>query len=118
MFADPGAHTHSLAVRPAHDAYRSMPGTPLGMDPRGHQSMDMAAAMNHARMGLEGGDYFFPGVNGPNGSKFPPGAMRPGSPFGPFPGPEFDPDSGYSSGASSKGTFGCFPDRHHELLGK
>ncbi|KAI4281755.1 MAG: hypothetical protein L6R38_003468 [Xanthoria sp. 2 TBL-2021] len=62
MYPDIAAHPHSLAVRPAQDAYRSMPGTPMGMDPRGPHSMDLAAAMNHARSGLEkasASDYFF-----------------------------------------------------------
>ena len=85
MYRDIAAHPHSLALRPAHDAYRSMPGTPMGMDPRGSHAMELAAAMNHARAGLEraGTDDYFLGA-----PQYQAGAMRPRSPMIPAPGHE------------------------------
>ncbi|KAL8849754.1 MAG: hypothetical protein Q9221_005298 [Calogaya cf. arnoldii] len=82
MYADLAAHPHTLAVRPAQDAYRSMPGTPMGMEPRGSHSMDLAAAMSHARSGLEraGASDYFHGA-----PQYPGGAMRPRSPMMPLP---------------------------------
>ncbi|KAL8639751.1 MAG: hypothetical protein Q9228_003247 [Teloschistes exilis] len=77
MYADVAGRPHSLALRSAQDAYRSMPGTPLGMEPRGANAVDLAAAMNHARMGLDGQDYFL------GAQRFPPGAMGPRSPMPP-----------------------------------
>ncbi|KAI4109417.1 MAG: hypothetical protein L6R37_000574 [Teloschistes peruensis] len=74
---DPADIAESLALRSAQDAYRSMPGTPLGMEPRGANAVDLAAAMNHARMGLDGQDYFL------GAQRFPPGAMGPRSPMPP-----------------------------------
>ncbi|KAI4166160.1 MAG: hypothetical protein LQ342_000046 [Letrouitia transgressa] len=47
-----------------HEAYRSLPGTPVGIDPRGAGTM-----------GFDVGDYFS------NNPRFGPGAMRPRSPF-------------------------------------
>ena len=85
MYPNIAAHPHSLALRPAQDAYRSMPGTPMGMDPRGSHSMDLAAAMNHARAGLEkasAGDYFL------GGPQYQAGSMRPRSPMVALPGHE------------------------------
>ncbi|KAL8986205.1 MAG: hypothetical protein Q9205_000279 [Flavoplaca limonia] len=85
MYGDIAAHPHSLALRPAHDAYRSMPGTPMGMDPRGSHAMELAAAMNHARAGLEKagtGDYFL------GAPQYQAGTMRPRSPMIPVPGHE------------------------------
>ncbi|KAL9576537.1 MAG: hypothetical protein Q9212_007014 [Teloschistes hypoglaucus] len=71
MYADVAGRPHSLALRSAQDAYRSMPGTPLGMEPRGAHAVDLAAAMNHARMGIDGQDYFL------GAQRFSPGAMGP-----------------------------------------
>ncbi|KAI4275891.1 MAG: hypothetical protein LQ337_002856 [Flavoplaca oasis] len=62
-----------------------MPGTPMGMDPRGSHAMELAAAMNHARAGLEKastGDYFL------GAPQYQAGAMRPRSPMIPVPGHE------------------------------
>ncbi|KAL8732881.1 MAG: hypothetical protein Q9166_002482 [cf. Caloplaca sp. 2 TL-2023] len=49
----------------------------MGMDPRGPHSMDLAAAMNHARTGLENpsGDYFL------GAPQYQAGVMRPRSPM-------------------------------------
>lgn len=47
------------------------------MEPRGANAVDLAAAMNHARMGLDGQDYFL------GAQRFPPGAMGPRSPMPP-----------------------------------
>ncbi|KAL8697921.1 MAG: hypothetical protein Q9201_006854 [Fulgogasparrea decipioides] len=92
MFTDAAGQPHSLAIRPAQDAYRSMPGTPLGVDPRGANTMDLAAAMNHARMGLaDGGDYFL------GAPKFPPRAMRPRSPMPPLSGNDWHHDGDYAN---------------------
>ncbi|KAL8665108.1 MAG: hypothetical protein Q9202_002508 [Teloschistes flavicans] len=77
MYADVAGRPHSLALRPAQDAYRSMPGTPLGMEPQGANAVDLAAAMNHARMGLDGQDYFL------GAQRFPPGIMRSRPPMPP-----------------------------------
>ncbi|KAL8812016.1 MAG: hypothetical protein Q9200_001348 [Gallowayella weberi] len=67
-----------------------MPGTPMGPDPRGPHSMDLAAAMNHARTGLENpnGDYFL------GAPQYSTGVMRPRSPMVPLPG--HDPYHGNS----------------------
>lgn len=112
MFADAAGRPHSLALRPAQDAYRSMPGTPLGIDPRGTHSMDLAAAMNHARMGLEGGGDYFLGA-----PKFPPGTMRPRSPMPSLPGHDWTRDADYANrGSSNMVPFGYQErDREREL---
>ncbi|KAL8837590.1 MAG: hypothetical protein Q9170_002467 [Blastenia crenularia] len=91
MFTDMPSRSHSLAVRPLPDAYRSMPGTPLGVDPRRPNAVDLAAAMTHAhaRMSLEGGDYFL------DAPKFPPGTIRPRSPMLPVPGHDWNNGNGY-----------------------
>lgn len=54
----------------------------MGLDPRGPHSLDLAAAMNHARTGLEhpGGDYFL------GSPQYSTAAMRPRSPMMPLPG--------------------------------
>lgn len=78
-----------MSVRPQHDPYRSLPSTPIGMDPR-NVSMDMNSAMNHARLGLEVQDYF-------SGSPRFSGTMRPRSPY-PH---DYEPENGaYTSNAS------------------
>ena len=68
-----------ISIRPPHDAYRSLPGTPLGVDPRAMAPTDISLAMNHARMGLDVPDYFSPDV-GSMGQRFGSG-MNPRSPF-------------------------------------
>lgn len=60
-------------VRPQHDPYRSLPSTPISIDPR-NLSMDMNQALNHARLGLEVQDYF-------SGNPRFSGNMRPRSPY-------------------------------------
>ncbi|KAL8950723.1 MAG: hypothetical protein Q9222_003259 [Ikaeria aurantiellina] len=100
MFSDPAARPHSLAIRTAQDAYRSMPGTPLGMDPRAVHSVDLAAAMNNARMGLEGGDYFL------GAPKFPNGSMRPRSPMPPLAGQDWDHENALVGNGFHNGPFG------------
>ncbi|KAL8693423.1 MAG: hypothetical protein Q9224_003755, partial [Gallowayella concinna] len=54
----------------------------MGLDPRGPHSMDLAAAMTHARTGLENpnGDYFL------GSPQYSTGVMRPRSPMVPVPG--------------------------------
>lgn len=51
-----------MSIRPHPDPYRSMPGTPLAVDPRAMTPADMDIAMNHVRMGLEVPDYFGSGA--------------------------------------------------------
>ena len=68
-----------MSIRPPHDAYRSLPGTPLGVDSRAMAPTDISLAMNHARMGLDVPDYFSPGA-GSMGQRFNSG-MNPRSPF-------------------------------------
>ena len=60
----PSYHNNMMAIRPSHEPYRSMPGTPLGMDhhrtdPR---ARDLTLAMDAARLGLDGLDYFSGGA--------------------------------------------------------
>lgn len=49
-----------MSLRPHHDPYRSLPCTPLGIDPRSLAAVDLAPMLNHARMslGMEAQDYF------------------------------------------------------------
>ena len=47
----------SLLPHPREDAYRSLPGTPY-MERGVLTSRDMEEAIQHVRMGVEGGDYF------------------------------------------------------------
>lgn len=47
-----------MSLRPHPDPYRSMPGTPLAVDPRAMSQAEMDLSMNHVRMGLEVPDYF------------------------------------------------------------
>lgn len=63
-----------MSLRPLLDPYRSLPTTPLGMDPRSVSSMDINSAMAHARLGLEVQDYF-------SGSPRFSGNLRPRSPY-------------------------------------
>ncbi|KAL8742015.1 MAG: hypothetical protein Q9184_008315 [Pyrenodesmia sp. 2 TL-2023] len=105
MYADMGARP--LAIRPAHEAYRSMPGTPMGMDPRGLNSMELATAMDHARSGLEGGDYFL------GAARYPPGTMRPRSPMVPVSGQPWDHDHGFAASGSMNNVLG-FRERDRE----
>ena len=64
-----------LSVRPVHDVYRSMPGTPVGIDPRGPGAMDLTSAMSQSRLGFDVGDYF--SAN----SRLAVGTLRPRSPL-------------------------------------
>jgi len=49
-----------MSVRAHPDSYRSLPSSPLPMDPRTLSGQDVGLALNHARMGLElnGPEYF------------------------------------------------------------
>lgn len=92
MYSDLGSPSYTsamMSIRPQHDPYRSLPVTPVGMDPRNIGSMDVAAAMNHARMGLEAQDYFS------SSPRFA-GNMRPSSPY-PL---AYEGESSYTSGPS------------------
>lgn len=107
MYGDVTARPPSLAVRPTHEAYRSMPGTPMGMDGRGSRTMDLAAAMDHSRLGLDGGDYFL------GAPRFPAGTLRPRSPMVPVPGQDWDHDHTYSAGGPMNNALG-FRERDRE----
>lgn len=107
MYGDMTARPHGLAIRPAHEAYRSMPGTPMGMDPRGANAVDLATAMRHSRLDLEGGDYFL------GAPKFPPGTLRPRSPMVPVSGHDWDHDHNYSASGSINNALG-FRERDRE----
>ncbi|KAL9602342.1 MAG: hypothetical protein Q9219_001908 [cf. Caloplaca sp. 3 TL-2023] len=96
-----------MPIRPPQEAYRSMPGTPLGMDPRGVNSVDMAAAMEHARSGLEVGDYFL------GAPKFPTANMRPRTPMMPFSGHNWDHENGFPAGGPMNNALG-FRDHDRE----
>ncbi|KAL8938267.1 MAG: hypothetical protein Q9216_003984 [Gyalolechia sp. 2 TL-2023] len=98
---------HNLAIRPAHEAYRSMPGTPLGMDPQGANSTELAAAMNHVRSGLEVGDYFL------GAPKISPGPLNTRSPMMPVAGHHWDHNHGYSAGGPMTSAMG-FGERDRE----
>lgn len=84
-----------------------MPGTPLGIDPRGANSVDLAAAMDHARSGLEIGDYFL------GAPKIPPGPVNTRPPMMPVAGHHWDHDNGYSASGSMGGGLG-FRERDRE----
>lgn len=76
-------------LRAQHDPYRSLPSTPLGIDPR-NGTLDINSAMNHARLGLEVQDYF-------SGSPRFSGTVRARSPY-PH---EYESESGaYTSNSS------------------
>ncbi|CAL8578155.1 hypothetical protein XPA_003957 [Xanthoria parietina] len=110
MYPDIAAHPHTLAVRPVQDAYRSMPGTPMGMDPRGLHSIDLAAAMNHARSGLEkanASDYFL------SAPQYQSGVMRPRSPMIPLSGHESYHGNGLAMNGNNHDASG-FRDRDRE----
>ena len=47
-----------MPVRSGGDHYRSVPSTPIPMDPRIMSEQEIRLAMNHARMGVEEQDYF------------------------------------------------------------
>lgn len=51
-----------MSLRQHPDPYRSMPGTPLSVDPRTMAQADVDMAMNHVRIGLEVPDYFGSGA--------------------------------------------------------
>lgn len=75
-------------VQPDRDPYRSLPGTPL-VEHRALTTMDMGAALNHAR-GLLREDYFTATPSyGPS--------LRPRSPY---PGmPEYEQEGQYANGS-------------------
>lgn len=73
-FASPTYTPTMVSIRPQHDFCQSLPGTPMGMENRNLGSIDVAAAMNHARMGLGTPDYF-------SGAPRYGGLMKPSSPY-------------------------------------
>ena len=55
-------YSSKMPMRPSHDAYRSLPGTPIGIDPRSMSGPELNMAMNQVRMGVDPQDYFhYPG---------------------------------------------------------
>ena len=74
-----------MPMRSHLDAYRSIPSSPMPMDPRTFSGQDMTLAMNQATMGLEAPDYFHhpgrapsPRYSGGIGSRSPyPGDYEP-----------------------------------------
>ncbi|KAL8670291.1 MAG: hypothetical protein Q9168_005161 [Polycauliona sp. 1 TL-2023] len=91
-----------------------MPGTPLGMDPRGPHPMDLAAAINHARAGLEksgaASDYFL------GAPQYPAGNMRPRSPMISLPGHDFYHGNGLATNSSNHNALGLRErDRERDL---
>lgn len=71
--------------------------------------MDLAAAMNHARAGLEasGGDYFL------GAPQYPAGVMRPRSPMIPLPGHDTYHSNGLAMNGNSNNVLG-FRERDRE----
>ena len=63
-----------LSVHPQHDGYRSLPGTPLGTDPR-LLNLDLTTALDQARCGLSQGGYF------DSGSRCATSPMGPRTPY-------------------------------------
>lgn len=64
-----------VALRSQHEPYiRSMPGTPLGLDPRALTTSDFSNALSHARSSMQVDDYF-------SGAARYPAIMRPRSPY-------------------------------------
>ena len=86
MHSDLAAPSYNsmMSVRPQHGPYTSLPGTPVGLDPRSMAQSDLSLAMNHARLSLETPDYF-------TGAPRYGGGLRPRSPY---PG-DYEPESGY-----------------------
>ncbi|MCJ1386645.1 hypothetical protein MMC17_009771 [Xylographa soralifera] len=52
------AYNSLMPMRSSHDAYRSLPGTPMGMDPRSMSGSEVHMAMNQVRTGMDAPDYF------------------------------------------------------------
>ena len=71
-----------------------MPGTPLGMDPRVANPVDLAAAMKHASLGFDGPDYFH------GAQRLPLSTVRPASPMIPVTGHEWDHENRYTASGS------------------
>jgi len=76
------------SLRSQQDQYRSLPGTPLGIDRRALATMDIVPALNHCRSLLQE-DYFS------GGPRYPP-TMRPRSPYPAM--AELDQDGRYLTG--------------------
>ncbi len=57
-----------------HDGFRSLPGTPLGTDPR-MMNLDLATGLDQARCGLSAGGYF------DSGSRCGMSPLRPRTPY-------------------------------------
>jgi hypothetical protein len=79
----------SLLPHPREDAYRSLPGTPY-MERGVLTSREMDEAIQHVRMGVDGGDYFS-GVSPRYAMSGGRSGMRDRSPYG------VDPE-GYTGG--------------------
>lgn len=63
-----------MSLRSHQEPYRSLPGTPMGMDPRTLATMDIGPSLNHARSSLQVDDYF-------SGTPRYGTVMRPRSPY-------------------------------------
>ncbi|KAL8826518.1 MAG: hypothetical protein Q9191_003756 [Dirinaria sp. TL-2023a] len=63
-----------MSLRSHQQPYRSLPGTPMGMDPRALATMDIGPSLNHARSSLQVDDYF-------SGAPRYGTAMKPRSPY-------------------------------------
>ena len=88
----------AMAIRSQFDPHRSLPGTPLGIDPRTMSQSDISLAMNQARMSLEVPDYF--NAAGNVGPRFN-GNLRSRSPYA----GDFEPE-----GFSPYNSVGGLPD--------
>lgn len=73
-----------MSAHPQHDSYRSLPGTPLGTDPR-MMNLDLASGLDQARYGLSPGGYF------DSGTRCGMSPMRPRTPYA----NDFDPEGDY-----------------------
>lgn len=81
-------HEDRLRPFPPENRPYSVPTTPFGMDHRGFSSQEMDQAMEQARYGLQGPDYFS------DGPRY--GVPMPMRPRSPFPGGRFEDDmNGY-----------------------
>lgn len=88
-FASPIYTPSMVSIRPQYDFCQSLPGTPMGMEHRNLGSIDVAAAMSHARMGLGTPDYF-------SGAPRFGGLMKPSSPYT----NNYEIENNYQNGAS------------------
>ena len=69
-----------MPVRSGVDHYRSVPSTPMAMDPRSMSDQEIRLAMNHARMGVEEQDYFHSAGGSGLAPRYTP-SMVPRSPY-------------------------------------